>query len=73
MAKDPDFIKVGFHIGRYITVVVNIEAERADIKVLKSDLDSGFTLPLFPQFSLHSFSKISSNILNPMISFLGFL
>jgi hypothetical protein len=62
LAKDPNFIKVEFHIGRYITVVVNIEVERADIEVLKSDLDSAsirinvskfllcFTLPLFPQF-----------------------
>jgi hypothetical protein len=40
LAKDLDFIKVGFHIGRFITVAVNTEAERADIEALRGNLDS---------------------------------
>jgi hypothetical protein len=40
LTKDLDFIKVGFHIGRFMTVVVNTKAERADIQALRSDLDS---------------------------------
>ena len=40
LAKDPDFIKVGCHIGKYIMVAVNTEAEQADILTLCSDLDS---------------------------------
>jgi hypothetical protein len=31
LAKDPDIIKAGFDIGRFITVVVNTEEEREDI------------------------------------------
>jgi hypothetical protein len=40
LAKDPDFIKAGCHIGRYTPAAVNTEAERADIQALRSDLDS---------------------------------
>jgi hypothetical protein len=42
LAKDPDFIKVGFHIGRFVTAAVNTEAKHADIQTLQSDLDSAF-------------------------------
>jgi hypothetical protein len=34
LAKDPDFIMVGFHIGRFVTAVVNTKAERGDIQGL---------------------------------------
>jgi hypothetical protein len=37
---DLDFIKAGFHIGRFITMVVNTEEERAITEVLKSNLES---------------------------------
>jgi hypothetical protein len=40
LAKDPDFIKAGCHIEKYITVVVNSEEEQAEIQALCSDLDS---------------------------------
>jgi hypothetical protein len=33
---NPDFIQAGFHIGRYVTASVNIEAEREQIKALYS-------------------------------------
>jgi hypothetical protein len=39
LAKDPDFIKVECHIGKYITAMVNTEAEQVDIQALHSDLD----------------------------------
>jgi hypothetical protein len=31
MAKDPDFIMAGCHIGKYITATVNTEAEQTNI------------------------------------------
>jgi hypothetical protein len=31
LAKDLEFIKVGFHIGRFITTMVDIEADRTNI------------------------------------------
>jgi hypothetical protein len=34
LAKDPDFIKAEFHIGRFETAAVNTEAEQADIQAL---------------------------------------
>jgi hypothetical protein len=40
LAKDPDFNKAGFHIGRFITAVVYTEVERADIEALRSDMYS---------------------------------
>jgi hypothetical protein len=40
LARHPNFIKTGFHIGRFITTPVNIEAEHADIQALRCDLDS---------------------------------
>jgi hypothetical protein len=39
LAKDRDFIKVGFHIRRFVTVTVNMEVERAKIQALRSDMD----------------------------------
>jgi hypothetical protein len=43
LAKDPDFIKAGFHIGRFITTAVNTEADHADIQALRNDLNSAST------------------------------
>jgi hypothetical protein len=40
LTNDPNFIKVGFHIIRFVTTIVNTEAEKADIQALRSDLDS---------------------------------
>jgi hypothetical protein len=34
LAEDPKFIKVGFHIGWFITTAVDTEAERANTEVL---------------------------------------
>jgi hypothetical protein len=34
-SKDPDFIKAGFHIGRFITAAVNTEEERVVTEALK--------------------------------------
>jgi hypothetical protein len=34
LAKDPDFIKAGFHNGRFMTAVVNTGVERIEIQVL---------------------------------------
>jgi hypothetical protein len=35
---NPDFIQAGFHIGRYVSVSVNIQAEQEQIKVLYSSM-----------------------------------
>jgi hypothetical protein len=40
LAKEPKFIKVIFHIGRFIMVVVDTEADCANIEALRTDLDS---------------------------------
>jgi hypothetical protein len=37
---NPDFIQAGFCIGRYVTVVVDSEAERQNIKALFSSLET---------------------------------
>jgi hypothetical protein len=42
MVKDPNFIKAGCHIGKYIVPAVNTKVEQADIQELHSDLDSAF-------------------------------
>jgi hypothetical protein len=38
-----EFIQVRFHIGRFITVAVDTEADQANIKALYSDLQSAST------------------------------
>jgi hypothetical protein len=53
LAKGPDFIKTGFHIGRFITTVVNTKAERADIEALKSNLYSTSTRINVSSFIFH--------------------
>jgi hypothetical protein len=40
LAKDPNFIKVEFHIGRFITAAVDNEKERAITEALKGNLES---------------------------------
>jgi hypothetical protein len=34
LTQDPDFIKVGCHLGKYITFTMNTEEEQEDIRVL---------------------------------------
>jgi hypothetical protein len=43
LVKDPDIISGGFHIGRFITVVMNTKEECTDFEALRSDLDSAST------------------------------
>jgi hypothetical protein len=43
LAKDPDFIKAGFHIGRFITTTVDTEADCPNNEALWMDLDSAST------------------------------
>jgi hypothetical protein len=43
LAKDLDFIKTGFHIGRFITTAVDTEADHANIEALRTNLDSSST------------------------------
>jgi hypothetical protein len=31
LAQDPNFIKAGCHLGKYVTTTVNIEAKQVDI------------------------------------------
>jgi hypothetical protein len=40
LSKDPDFIKVRFHIGRFITAAVNTKEECAVTEALKNNLYS---------------------------------
>jgi hypothetical protein len=43
LADNPEFIKVGFHIGRFIIAAVDTKADRANTKMLYSDLESAST------------------------------
>jgi hypothetical protein len=43
LANDPDFVQAGFHIGRFITVVVDTEAGRLNTKALRTELESTST------------------------------
>jgi hypothetical protein len=43
LAQDPDFINVGFHIGRFITSAVDIEADHFNTEALRTELDSAST------------------------------
>jgi hypothetical protein len=43
LANDPDFIKVGFHRGRIITTVVDIQDDCANIEALYMDQESTST------------------------------
>jgi hypothetical protein len=39
LTKNPDFIKVGFHIGRFITAVVDTAKQHVVTKALKINLE----------------------------------
>jgi hypothetical protein len=41
---NPDFIHVGFHIGRYVSASVNTQAEQEQIKALYSSMKTTFEL-----------------------------
>jgi hypothetical protein len=43
LANNPNFIQAGFHIGRFITAVVDNEADRLNIEALPTELDSTST------------------------------
>jgi hypothetical protein len=40
LANDPDVIQVGFHIGKFITIVVDTEADRLNTKGLLTESES---------------------------------
>ncbi len=40
VAKDPKFVKVGFHIGRFITAAVDTEKDCVNMDTLYNDLTS---------------------------------
>jgi hypothetical protein len=37
LANDPDFIQAGFHIGRFITVVLDTEVDRLNTRGLLTE------------------------------------
>jgi hypothetical protein len=43
LTKDPEFVKAGFHIGRFITTIVDTEKDRANMDDLYNDLESAST------------------------------
>jgi hypothetical protein len=43
LAKDPDFIKARFHIGRFITTAVDAEVDHSNTEALQTELDSAST------------------------------
>jgi hypothetical protein len=43
LAKDPEFVKVGFHIGRFIMAVVDTKKDRTNMDGLYNDLESAST------------------------------
>jgi hypothetical protein len=43
LTDNPEFVKARFHIGRFITVVVGIKADQANMKVLYSNLEFALT------------------------------
>jgi hypothetical protein len=43
LAKDPDFIKAGFHFGRFVTATVDTKVDRYNTEVLQTELDSAWT------------------------------
>jgi hypothetical protein len=40
LANDPDFIQARFHIGRFITAVVDTQADRLSTEGLLTELES---------------------------------
>jgi hypothetical protein len=43
LSEDLEFIKAGFHIGRFISTMVDTEAKRTNTEVLQTDLTSAST------------------------------
>jgi hypothetical protein len=43
LANNPNFIQAGFHIGRFITTVVDTEADRLNTEALWTELESTST------------------------------
>jgi hypothetical protein len=43
LAQNADFIKAGFHIGRFITTAVDTEADRSNTEALRAELDPAWT------------------------------
>jgi hypothetical protein len=43
LANDLDFIKAEFHIGRFITTMVDTEADHINTEALQTELDSAST------------------------------
>jgi hypothetical protein len=43
LANDPDFIQAEFHIGRFITAVVDTEADRLNTEALQTEMESTST------------------------------
>jgi hypothetical protein len=56
LANDPEFIKVGFHIGRFITAAVDTEEDRTNMDALYTDLESAST-----RFNVSTFPLIFYN------------
>jgi hypothetical protein len=67
LAQDPNFIKVGCHLGKYITAVVNTEAEQADIRVLRDDLNSASLQINVSLFILINFASLVPIWLFPLL------
>jgi hypothetical protein len=65
LANDPGFIKARLHIGRFITVAVDTEADRTNIKALYTDLESTSTRLNVSIFHL-TFCNHSCRILTPL-------
>jgi hypothetical protein len=40
LANDPDFIQAGFHIGRFITAVINTQADWLNYEALMTEVES---------------------------------
>jgi hypothetical protein len=68
LAIHPDLIKARFHFGRFVTVVVNAEAEHAEIQALQSGMDS---VSLWIDISLYFFAILHYRSSWPQLPFLS--
>jgi hypothetical protein len=63
LAKDPDFIKAGFHVGGFITTAVDTEKEQAVTKALKCNLEFALEqIKVCASFLIHSPAFLSTLI-----------
>jgi hypothetical protein len=70
MFDNPKFIQVGFHIVRFITAVVDTEADQANTKVLYSTLETASThlnISLLLTLSLYSHGTVLTFLLIPTL------